>query len=128
MTLIISQKGTFLMIFSTGCVPSHVCMRRSRWYPHHRLASLIAMAKHKPQITNSRMFPLGMSTPKIIEHVGANALIHPGDRPNRRDHSPPAMRALISWTDITWAVDAARITRVAWWTSAAGIAPKPRSG
>ena len=42
---------------------------------------------------------------------------------SRRD-----IRALMSSTDITCAVDAARITSVAWWTSAAGIGPNPRSG
>jgi hypothetical protein len=47
---------------------------------------------------------------------------------NQWDHSLRDMRALISLTDITCAVDAARITNVAWWISAAGIAPNPRSG
>jgi hypothetical protein len=39
-----------------------------------------------------------------------------------------ARRSSMSLTDITCAVEAARITSVAWWTSAAGIAPNPRSG
>src|SRR5260370_736629 len=47
---------------------------------------------------------------------------------NHRGHVRRDIRALMSLTDITWAVDAARITSVAWWTSAAGIAPNPRSG
>jgi len=44
------------------------------------------------------------------------------DMANHRDHSRRDMRALMSLTDITWAVDAARITSMAWWTSAAAIA------
>jgi hypothetical protein len=38
------------------------------------------------------------------------------------------IRVFMSSTDITWAVDAARTTRAAWWTSAAAIEPNPRSG
>ena len=63
-------------------------------------------------------------------HVVGCALptCHPDDMANHRGHSRRDMRALMSLTDITCAVDAARITSVAWWTSAAGIAPHPRSG
>src|SRR5688572_14056842 len=41
---------------------------------------------------------------------------------------PPASRVFSSTTDITSAVEAASMTRLAWWTSAFGIGPKPRSG
>jgi hypothetical protein len=47
---------------------------------------------------------------------------------HHRGHARRDMRSCRSLTDITWAVEAARITSVAWWTSAAGIAPNPRSG
>ena len=43
-------------------------------------------------------------------------------------HHAARIRLFISSTDITCAVDAARITSVAWCTSAFGIAPNPRSG
>jgi hypothetical protein len=40
----------------------------------------------------------------------------------------PGSRAVSSAADITCAVEAASMTRVAWWTSAFGIDPKPQSG
>jgi len=59
------------------------------------------------------------SSPRCFLHVeGAQEIGQ-----SRRD-----IRALMSSTDITCAVDAARITNVASWTSAAGIGPNPRSG
>jgi hypothetical protein len=62
-------------------------------------------------------------TDSIFAHQRVETGVRPAALARR-----PDIRVFMSFTDITCAVDAARITIVAWWTSAAGIAPNPRSG